>query len=66
MLDCYSDLLVSFNLINSGGIIGIDDYNLFKDNILESPFESVNHFLKKFEKNIKILSKDYRVFIEKI
>ena len=66
MLDCYSDLLTSFNLINSGGIIGIDDYNLFKDNILESPFESVNHFLKKFEKNIKILSKDYRVFIEKL
>jgi chaperonin GroEL len=48
--------------------MGIDDYLFNKnyDNILESPFEGVNHFLEKFKNKIKILSKEYRVFIEKI
>lgn len=68
MLDCYSDLVLSFDLLENGGVIGIDDYLFNKncDNILESPFESVNHFLDKFKNKIKILSKEYRVFIEKI
>lgn len=66
LLDLHLDLILSFNILNKGGIIGIDDYLYNKENILESPYEGVNHFLEKYENKIKILSKEYRVFIEKI
>ena len=67
LLDCYTDLVMSWNILEKGGIIAIDDY-LYKkdDNILHSPFEAVNHFLKVFKENYKILHIGYRVFLEKI
>jgi hypothetical protein len=36
------------------------------ENLLHSPFEAVNHFLKAFEGNYKILHISYRIFLEKI
>ena len=66
MLDCYTDLLLSFNLLKKGGVIGIDDYVYNKESILDSPYEGVNYFINKFNKELKILSKEYRVFLEKI
>jgi len=66
MLDCYTDLLLSFNLLKKGGVLGIDDYLYNKETVLDSPYEGVNHFLNKFIKEVKILSKEYRVFLEKI
>ena len=66
LLDLHLDLILSFNILNKGGIMGIDDYLYNKENILESPYEGVNHFLEKYKNKIKILSKEYRIFIEKI
>ena len=67
LLDCYTDLVLSWSILEKGGIIGIDDYLYKKDeNILHSPFEAVNHFLKVFEGNYKILHIGYRIFLEKI
>lgn len=66
LMDCYTDLILSFNLLNKGGVIGIDDFLYNKDILLESPFMGVEYFLNKFEKKINILHKSYRVFIEKI
>ena len=66
LMDCYTDLILSFNLLNKGGVIGIDDFIFNKDVLLESPFMGVEYFLNKFEKKINILHKSYRVFIEKI
>ena len=66
LLDLHLDLILSFNVLNKGGILGIDYYLYNKENILESPYEGVNHFLEKYKDRIKILSKEYRVFIEKI
>jgi hypothetical protein len=67
LLDCYTDLVMSWNILEKGGIIGIDDYLYKKDeNILDSPFEGVNHFLKVFQGCYKILNIGYRVFLEKI
>jgi len=68
LLDLYLDLILSFNILNKGGVMGIDDYLYLynKENILESPYEGVNHFLEKYKNRIKLLSKEYRVFIEKI
>ena len=68
MLDCYSDLILSWKILNKDGILAIDDYlyNLGNKLITDSPYEAVNHFIKKYESEIKILHKGYRVFIQKI
>jgi hypothetical protein len=66
LLDCYLDLFLSWQILEVGGIMGIDDYYYKKDNLLESPFEGVNHFLKEIEGKYKLLSKNYRIFIEKL
>ena len=67
-LDVYLDLMLSWKLLNVGGIMAIDDYSLNIGNDfekLERPFEAVNHFLEKCSNEITILNKGYRVFIEK-
>ena len=67
LLDCYADLLLSWHILEKGGIMIINDYLYKKDeNILHSPFEAVNHFSKVFEGNYKILNIGYRIFLEKI
>ena len=65
LLDCYSDLVLSWEILETGGILAIDDYTYKKDSILDSPFEAVNHFLKRYETKYKLLDKGYRVFIQK-
>jgi len=67
-LDVYLDLMLSWKLLNVGGIMAIDDYtlNLGVDfEKLERPFEAVNYFLEKIGNEIIMLNKGYRVFIEK-
>jgi predicted O-methyltransferase YrrM len=66
MLDCYLDLTLSWKILNKGGILAIDDYIYKMDSVLDSPFEAVNHFLKKYENEIKILHKECRVFLQKL
>ena len=66
LMDSYTDLLLSFNLLNKGGVIGIDDYLMNKNSLLDSPFSGINYFLEKFKDKIIVLDKQYRVFIEKI
>jgi hypothetical protein len=65
--DCYSDLIISWRLLEKGGLLAIDDYLYNKEgDVVNSPFECVNHFLKKHYKEIKILHNGYRVFLEKV
>lgn len=67
LLDCYTDLVLSWSILEKSGILVIDDYLYKKDeNILDSPFEAVNHFLKVFEEKYKLLDIGYRVFLEKL
>jgi predicted O-methyltransferase YrrM len=68
-LDCFADLILSWELLNNCGIMAIDDYLYnYEPNSsnFESPHEGVNRFLKKYEGKYKILHKDYRVFLEKL
>jgi hypothetical protein len=65
-LDCYADIMLAWKILNKGGILAIDDYPYLKENMLESPFEAVNHFMKKYKFEMKILNIGYRVFLEKI
>jgi len=68
-LDVHLDLFLSWNLLRKGGVLAIDDYMYHWDKVKEKPyeypFEGVNNFLKKYEQEYSILSKDYRVFLEK-
>ena len=66
LLDCYSDLILSWQILEKDGILAIDDYTYLKEDILNSPYEAVNHFLKIYEGKYKLLHKEYRVFIQKI
>ena len=64
--DCYSDLNLSWKLLAEGGVLAINHYsNNTEEIIIDSPFESVKHFLNKFQKDIKILHNGYRVFLQK-
>ena len=68
LMDSYTDLVLSFNLLNKGGVIGIDDYpyNYTENTKFESPFIGVEYFLEKFKSKFQVLHKEYRVFIEKL
>jgi predicted O-methyltransferase YrrM len=68
-LDVCLDLFLSWQLLKNGGVFAIDDYMYHWDKVKEQPydypFEAVNDFLKKCEKEYTILSKGYRIFLEK-
>jgi hypothetical protein len=66
LLDCYSDLVLSWVLLEQNGILCVDDYTYKLTSILESPFEAVNHFLIRYEGKYKLLHKEYRVFLQKL
>ena len=67
LLDCYSDLILSWEVLEINGILAVDDYYYkMKDSMLETPFEAINHFLKNYEGKYKLLDKGYRVFIQKL
>ena len=65
MLDCHIDLILSFQVLEKGGMMVIDDYFYNIDKPLESPFEGVNRFLVKFSGQYQILDKGCRVFLVK-
>jgi predicted O-methyltransferase YrrM len=66
LLDSFSDIILCWKILNNGGVLIIDDVQYNKHTILESPFEGVQHFLKKFNGKYKILNFDYRLFLEKL
>jgi hypothetical protein len=66
LLDCYSDIILAWEILEKDGILSIDDYYYKKDEILNSPFEAVNHFLKIYEGKYKLLHTGYRVFLQKL
>jgi predicted O-methyltransferase YrrM/tetratricopeptide (TPR) repeat protein len=68
-LDVCLDLFLSWQCLNKGGVLAIDDYmyryDRVKDMPYEYPFEAVNDFLKKYDSEYVLLDKNYRVFLEK-
>lgn len=65
-LDCYVDMILSFNLLKKGGLMIVDDVLYRKGDIINSPFEAVEHFINKYKDNIIIMNNGYRLFLEKI
>jgi len=66
LLDSYTDILLSFELLKKGGVMMIDDVPFNKKDILNSPLEGVKYFADKHEKEMKILHIGYRLFLEKL
>ena len=66
LLDSYLDIILSWRMLNNGGILIIDDVNYNLNSILESPHEGVKYFLEKYKTKYKILNYDYRLFLEKL
>jgi predicted O-methyltransferase YrrM/GR25 family glycosyltransferase involved in LPS biosynthesis len=67
-IDCYTDCLLSWQLLNKNGIIAIDDY-LYKISLVdefENVQKGVDHFLHKIQGQYIILEKGFRLFIQKI
>jgi GR25 family glycosyltransferase involved in LPS biosynthesis len=67
-IDCYTDCLLAWKILNKNGLMIIDDY-LYKessDDILDKPFHGVNHFLEKMSGEYTILEKGYRLFLLKL
>jgi predicted O-methyltransferase YrrM len=66
LLDSYTDILLSFELLKKGGVMMIDDVPFNKGEMLNSPLEGVKYFADKHEKEMKILHIGYRLFLEKL
>lgn len=69
-LDCYTDLVLSWELLATGGTLAVDDYlwkvNDTKTKNLDIPYYAVKHFMEKFKERYTVLSLGYRVFLQKI
>jgi predicted O-methyltransferase YrrM len=66
LLDAYTDIILAWEILEKGGIMIIDDYLYKQDEVLNSPFEAVNHFLNLYKETYKLLHTNYRVFLEKL
>jgi len=67
-IDCYTDCLLSWQLLNKNGIMGIDDY-LYKISLIdefENVQKGVDHFLDKIKGQYVMLVNGYRIFIKKV
>jgi predicted O-methyltransferase YrrM len=65
LLDSYTDIMLSFELLRKGGVLIIDDVPFNKGDILNSPLEGVRSFVQRYEKRITVLHNGYRLFVEK-
>lgn len=66
LIDSYMDLFLSWKLLKVNGILGIDDYLFNVNDSLNSPHHAINKFIKNIDNQYKLISKDYRVFLQKI
>ena len=65
-LDVYFDAVISWKLLKIGGILAFDDYLFNRGDILNSPYEAINHFMNTISNDFIILINNYRLFLKKI
>jgi predicted O-methyltransferase YrrM len=66
LLDSYTDIMLSYELLCKGGVLIIDDVPFNRGDVLNSPLEAVKRFVQRYQKRITILHNGYRLFIEKM
>jgi predicted O-methyltransferase YrrM len=66
LLPSYLDIKLSFEILEKGGILVLDDvpYNL--TNTLDSIFQGAKEFMENNQEKFKVLNIGYRVFLEKL
>jgi len=64
--DVYMDLILSWELLDSNGIIGIDDYLWNDSSYTLQPKVAIDNFLQQYSGKYHLLDMGYRVFIMKI
>ena len=64
-IDCYTDCILSWQLLNKNGVLAIDDYlwKSHEDDVLDKPYYGINHFLEKINGQYILLEKGYRLFL---
>ena len=65
-LDVYLDSMLAWKLLKIGGIMAFDDYRFNKGDILNSPYEAIEHFKRENINNFILIKEDYRVYLKKI
>jgi tetratricopeptide (TPR) repeat protein/cephalosporin hydroxylase len=70
-LDCFADMVLSWELLVSGGILAVDDvlYNYHKveqGQLLEYPLMAKKHFMEVYKGQYRVISDSYRLFIQKL
>lgn len=70
-LDCYTDMVLSWKLLDIGGTLAVDDYmycvtKVIDGELLEYPMMGVEHFLEKYKGKYIVIGKKYRIFLKKI
>jgi predicted O-methyltransferase YrrM len=70
-LDCYTDMVLAWQLLRVGGILAVDDI-LYKINkvlggdLLGYPLKAKEHFMEKYKGQYEVISDSYRLFIKKL
>ena len=65
-MDVYLDAVLAWKLLKMGGILAFDDYRFNKGDILNSPYEAIQHFMELKREDFVVLAEDYRLFLKKI
>jgi len=65
-LDVYLDAMIAWKLLKIGGIIAFDDYRFNMGDILNSPYNAIEEFKKKYSEDFILIAEDYRVYLKKI
>ena len=63
--DFYTYMVLSWELLVSGGIFIIDNFYMLKTTI-QAPLLIIQQFMEKYKNEFKLLKNGYRIFLEKI
>jgi tetratricopeptide (TPR) repeat protein len=69
-LDCYTDMVLAWKLLVSGGVMAVDDVMYHYEKVLAGdllgyPLKGKEHFMTKYAGQYDVISDSYRLFIRK-
>jgi tetratricopeptide (TPR) repeat protein len=69
-LDCYTDMVLAWKLLVSGGVMAVDDVMYHYEKVLAGdllgyPLKGKEHFMTKYKGQYDVISDSYRLFIRK-
>lgn len=69
-LDCYTDMVLAWKLLVSGGVMAVDDVLYHYDKVMAGdqlgyPLRGKEHFMVKYEGQYEVISDSYRLFLKK-